>query len=369
MRIGFDAKRLFYNNTGLGNYSRNLVSNLLHYEADLKVELFAPEGKSLFYSRYDNIKNCSITALSKPLGNIKRTIGFSKEIRNSQIDIYHGLSNELPLNIKKIKSVRKVVTMHDLIYHTFPNDFTKIDRSIYRYKSVKACEMADMVIAISQATKKDLVDILGVDASRIEVLYQSCHPIFQKKEILELPLNSLPKEYILYVGTVNKRKNLMGILKSLASIPRDQQIPLIVIGKGSERYLKEIKAKIKSYGLVDEVYFMGSVENESLKAFYQHARCTILPSFYEGFGIPIIESLFCGTPVITSNVTSLPEASGDCGILVNPNSTDDIAQAIQRMTQDNELYSQLKLRISTHISQFSRKQTTENLMNCYRKIL
>lgn len=369
MRIGFDAKRLFYNNTGLGNYSRTLVNNLLRFEQDVKAELFVPQGNSAFHSYYEEHENCSINTLNKPWGNIRRTLGFSKEIRESNIDIYHGLSNELPLNIHRIPKVKKVVTMHDLIYRTFPKDFTKIDRSIYHYKSVKACQMADRVIAISKATKKDLINILGVDESRIDVLYQSCHPIFQEKERLSLPIDSLPNDYLLYVGTVNKRKNLIGILKALSFIPKDQRIPLVVVGKGSDSYMAEIKSNIKELKIEKEVHFMGAVKNESLKAFYQHARCTILPSFYEGFGIPIIESLFCSTPVITSNVTSLPEAAGDCGILVDPTDIDEIAHAIQKITQDEELFNGLKKRIPGHIKTFSSQDTTKELMKCYRKVL
>lgn len=366
MHIAFDAKRLFNNHTGLGNYSRTLVDNLVEYSPNIDVSLFAPNIQSSAYRQ--KYSNFDIHTYNGPLSAWWRSFGMVSTINKLAPNIYHGLSNELPLNSNKIKA-RKVVTIHDLFYEKYPEDFSKIDRQIYKFKTKKACELADVIIAISEATKRDIIDFINVDEQKIEVVYQSCNRVFQDNVTIDdFSFQELPDQYFLYVGTVNKRKNLVSIIKAMSLIKKENLLPLVVVGNGPTDYLNELKLLISKYRLEKYVFFMGQIDNHKLKVLYKNARFTSLPSHYEGFGIPIIESLFTGTPVLTSTNSSLPEAAGECGLLINPNSIEDIKEALSMLINHDEVLEKLKTKIPDHIKTFSNMSVNQKLIDVYELI-
>lgn len=366
MHIAFDAKRLFNNHTGLGNYSRNLVDNINTFSPEVQVSLFAPKVKdSSFFSKYSPF---DIHTYNSPMSSYWRSYGMTKEVNNLNPDVFHGLSNELPLNSHKI-TAKKIVTVHDLFYERFPKDFTFIDQQIYRYKTKKACDFADVIIAISEATKRDIIEFLNVDEKKIQVVYQTCNSIFQQNsENPSVGNTELPAEFFLYVGTINKRKNLIGIIEAMGGIPIDSRLPLVIVGGGKKDYINQIKARINELGLEKAIFFLGQLDNTELKTLYSKAKFFCLPSFYEGFGIPIIESLFCNTPVLTSDISSLPEAAGDCGILIKPNSIEEIKEGILKLTFDKEYLNKLKNKIPHHLKKYSGHSTNHRLIDIYKLI-
>ncbi|MGB0930862.1 MAG: glycosyltransferase [Chitinophagales bacterium] len=185
MKIGFDAKRAFFNNTGLGNYSRTLIKSLVKYYPDNQYTLYSPKSiEGSPFAEMQNFKNIEVktpqTRFQKLLGgSLWRSLQLGNPIKDDQLDIYHGLSHELPRNIHRSRpQTKSIVTIHDLIFLRYPELYSKVDTLIYRQKWKHACQQADKVIAISEQTKSDTIEFLGIEANKIEVVYQSCHPVF-----------------------------------------------------------------------------------------------------------------------------------------------------------------------------------------------
>ncbi|MBI9065701.1 MAG: glycosyltransferase family 4 protein [Salinivirgaceae bacterium] len=372
LKIGFDAKRLFNNFTGLGNYSRSLVSGIKKYHPENELFLFTPkiqkkeDTKPFFENTYNIITPKSGSK------NLWRTSKCIKDIKQNELDIYHGLSHELPIGIKNTKS-KSLVTIHDLIYKTYPNDFSLIDRKIYDFKFRFACKHADKIIAVSNSTKQDLIKHYHLNPEKIAVCYQTCHDMF-KVELNQDTLDSfldhynLPKEYMLYVGSIIERKNLLGIVQAIEKYKHKINIPLIVVGKGG-KYLQQVKKYISDKNIENNILFLNPLNYLHLPALYQKAKLFLYPSQYEGFGIPIIEALWSKTPVITTKSSSLPEAAGDGAYYCDPNSIDSIAAGIIKILNDESYANKLVSDGLNHIQQFSSERTTLELMKVYNELV
>jgi len=372
LKIGFDAKRLFNNFTGLGNYSRTMIQNLNNYYPENQYYLFTPKTQHKPDTKHFLNKPYNIIKPTWEPKSIWRSFACTKQINKLKLQIYHGLSHELPIGIKKT-GAKSLVTIHDLIYKTYPNDFKAIDRKIYDYKFRYACENADTIIAISKSTKTDLVSIYNIPPEKIEVVYQSCHQNFKK------PLNStqintilkqynLPNKYMLYVGSIIERKNLLGIVKAMQKIKDQIKIPLVVVGNGKE-YQQKVQNYITENNLEKQVIFTSHISYFDLPAIYQNASLFLYPSNYEGFGIPIIEALWSKTPVITSNISSLPEAAGKGAFYCNPNDENTIAEGIIKIINDADYSMQLTNMGYEHVKQFENDINAKKLMQVYKAVI
>lgn len=312
MKIGFDAKRLYMNSSGLGNYSRNLVANMNKLYPTNEYVLFTPQQnqkyKSFCGNPYVNVLPAGF--LNRTFSSKWRSSTIISQINDQKLDVYHGLSNELPYTIADFKG-KKVVTIHDLIFIRFPHYYSAFDRANYRKKVTSACLMADVVIAISHQTKNDLIEFLGIDASKIHVVYQSCEEVFWNHKTEQdqsvIALNNLPENYILYVGTVEPRKNLLELVKALELV----DVPLVVVGRLKSSYGKKVMETIEALKLTNKIHFVQNVSNNQLAALYANAKCLVYPSSFEGFGLPVLEAMVCGCPVITGKNSSLVEVGGD----------------------------------------------------------
>ena len=225
--------------------------------------------------------------------------------------------------------IKTVVTIHDLIFKRYPEYYTYADRKIYDWKFGHACRNADRIIAISEQTKRDVIHFYNIAPEKIEVVYQSCHDQFKQKKsrgsinaILEK--YSIPNDFMLYVGSLAGRKNVLGVLKVYEVLKESERLPLVVVGSG-KKYKQLMQQYIAGHGLQSLVKFV-QIQDHELPALYQAASIFIYLSFYEGFGLPVIEALFSQTPVITSNISSLPEAAGPDSILIDPRDTESIGQ-------------------------------------------
>jgi glycosyltransferase involved in cell wall biosynthesis len=380
MNIGFDAKRIYQNTTGLGHYSRTLVTSLAKYFSENEYYLFAPKITDTFnVTDFKNIH--TITPSSFPSTALKsawRSNWVKKDLLQNKIEVYHGLSHEIPFGINKT-NIKSVVTIHDLIFERYPKQFNKIDVQIYRRKFKYACTNADKIIAISEQTKKDIVDFYKINESKIEVCYQSCNDIF-RKEISEAEKNKikqlydLPDKFFLTVGSIIERKNLLTIVKTLQQLKNEINIPLVVIGNGGA-YKEIVKDYITKNNLQNVVIFLSEKEGikdlESFKnstdfpAIYQQAVAMIYPSTFEGFGIPVLEALCSKLPVITSNVSCLPEAGGDAALLIDPFSVNEMAAAMQKIFFDGNFAAEMKVKGLVHTEKFSQEKTATAVMNVY----
>jgi glycosyltransferase involved in cell wall biosynthesis len=340
MIIGYDGKRAYQNKTGLGNYIRSLLPVLAEYYPDEKYVLFAPEQTSLF----------DVTAIPQadavfPSGDFYKTLpavwrryGMVKAIRDYGVDIYHGVSNELPNGIGR-SGAKTVVTVHDIIFERFPETYHFDERYVHRWKIKYACRVADAVIAISEQTKNDLVELYKVPAEKISVVYQSCNPIFQRlvsnEEKLDIKKQyDLPDKYFLFVSSIAPRKNLIAVCKALVALKDQMQIPLVVIGNGKKEK-EEAKIFMEANGVAQLLILLNEKPESKesrfttaadFPAIYQQALALVYPSIFEGFGAPLLEALWSGLPVISSNASCLPEVGGDAALYFEPHDISTLSQ-------------------------------------------
>ncbi|UFK97508.1 glycosyltransferase family 4 protein [Kaistella faecalis] len=365
MKIAFDGKRFFSNASGLGNYSRDLVRILAIYFPENRYILFnknqSERGKEILY-----LPNVSFRVVSK--GNLSRQFKMGKDAQNADADIFHGLSGELPLKWNN-KSIKKVVTIHDLIFLRFPQYYSFFDRKIHFWKFGKASEQADLIIAISEQTKRDIIKYLKVPESKIRVVYQGCHQSFKEIQSPEF-LNSvkekfnLPEKFVLNVGTMEERKNLLNIVKAI----NGTEIPLVVIGKKT-KYFNKVQKFIEKNKLLNQVIFLENVSMEELAAIYKLSKIFVYPSFFEGFGIPVIEALFSGTAVITGNTSSLPEAGGPESLYVNPYQMEDLKSKILFLWNNKAERKRRAEKGLEYVQRFTDENIAKELMNVYSEVL
>lgn len=370
MRIGFDAKRLFVNNTGLGNYSRTLVENLHRFHPEHDLYLYAPRlvrndrTEVFFESGY---------RLRSPLGPAKmgwRSFGMTHDLRKDGIELYHGLSHELPFNLEKSK-IPSVVTIHDLLYKYFPMDFPLIDRWVYEKKFSAACSKADRIIAISEATRTDIMEHFGIRPQRIQVIYQTIHPIFRHTPAMETISNvrekyNLPAEFILYVGSIIRRKNLEVLIKALDLMPPKKRLPLIIVGNG-KIYLDYIEQLIDDLKLHHNIIRIKNPSLDEINIFYRLASISVYPSLMGGFGLPVLESIACGTPVITTRRSSLVEAGGKVAYYIDGGDEEELAALMMQKIGTKESFGE-NIEVQRHLAQFYPERLTEQLDNLYKEV-
>jgi glycosyltransferase involved in cell wall biosynthesis len=269
--------------------------------------------------------------------------------------------------------------MHDLIFERYPEQYKKLDVLIYRRKFKHACTHADRIIAISKQTADDLVALYGVNRDKIDICYQSCHTAFSENipavevEGLRKSLG-LPPQFFLYVGSIIERKNLLLICQALASLRTS--LPLVVIGSGRS-YKQKVVDYIRSKGMEQQVIFLSqrpdfasAVQTPAAMArIYKMATAMIYPSIYEGFGIPVLEALAAGVPVITSNISCLPETGGDAALYIDPFRVEDLAGAMQRIMDDEALRTDLIQKGLQQAARFNLKDCSAAVMSVYQKLL
>lgn len=374
MKVGYDAKRVFHNWRGLGNYSRDLITGLEKFFPGHDYILFSmdyTDQRALdFEEKNPRLKVVKPkTFFSRLFPSLWRS-GYSKLFDEYELDIFHGLSHELPRKRNNSKT-KFVVTIHDLIFIRYPEYFPAVDRKVYMAKVKYACKVADVIVAICEQTKNDLVEILEVPAAKIRVAYQSCNPIFFNKLSSDQIKNVLSKyslndEYFLFVGAFEERKNVLTLIDAYYHFGKSKK--LVLVGKG-KNYKKEMVKKITSLGLEDCVTILEGIPLEDLPAIYQGAFAFCFPSFFEGFGIPLIESLFSGKPVITTNGSCFPEVAGPGGLYCDPNNAFEITKAMELLSVDSVTYNKLSQEGLEHVSKFLPENTNKVMMDVYEELL
>ncbi|HOY20406.1 MAG TPA: glycosyltransferase family 1 protein [Haliscomenobacter sp.] len=372
LRFGYDAKRLFNNFTGLGNYSRTLLKNLAYYYPDHAYFLFSPKVERKPETKlFTSSASFSLYSPSRYQRPVWRSYGIRYALKRQKIQLFHGLSNELPIGIRSM-GIKSVVTIHDLVFKHRPDYYPLIDRAVYDIKFKYACRQADAVVAISESTKNDIVNFYGIRPEKIKVIYQSCDERFMQEKSPKLidqilAKYQLPAEFMLYVGTISERKNLLGVVQAMSQLPASLKIPLVVIGQGKE-YKAQVQHFLQKEGLSQLVIFT-QVDNDDLPAIFQKARIFLYPSRLEGFGIPVIEALFSRTPVISSKVSSLPEAAGPASWLVDPEEPLQITAGIERILSDDAYRKNMIDAGFQYAQSFRGEVVTEEMMDLYEQVL
>lgn len=371
MNVGFESKRIFTNFTGLGNYGRFIVSSLSDQFPSDHYYLYTPYNSD--HREVEDIRSRKNIEVITPSGAYRllpsawRTLGIASHSSIRQLNVFHGLSQELPYMLPK--HVKKLVTVHDLIFLRYPEFYRSVDVAIYKAKVIHACRLADRVIAISEQTKNDLVDILKVNPQKIEVIYQGIHPIF-RKQVSRDELNDtrkrygLPSDYLLNVGTIEPRKNLIALIRALGMLSHDDQISLVVIGRKTS-YFKQVEEVAKASGVLGKIHFLSNASFSDFPALYAGASIFIYPSLFEGFGIPLVEAIACGVPVITSTGSCFYEAAGPDSIYVDPINPEALSNAISSLLRDKQKAATMVERSLQFIKRFEPVVIANHLKKVY----
>ncbi len=374
MIIGFDGKRAVNNMTGLGNYSRLVLERIADEYPSDKLYVYTPALRP--NPRLTTLRGFHNVEFRLPPpqgfhGSLWRTFGVTNNLKADGVDIFHGLSNELPLNIRKA-GIPAVLTIHDVIYRTLPECYKPIDRAIYDFKYGRSCRNADRIIAVSQRTKDDVVKFYDIDPDRVDVIYQGCDESFRKiwseDKITQLRGRlGLPPRYILQVGTIEKRKNLELTIRALSVLPPD--ISLVAVGRDHHGYKPQMLRLAQELGVADRVIWLEGLDFKDLPGVNQGAQIVVYPSRYEGFGIPVVEGLESLTPVIAATGSCLEEAGGEKSLYVDPDSPSDLAEAITAVLSGTVSREEMTNAGKEYARRFDKKHMASKIMECYRETI
>lgn len=350
MRIGFDSKRFFHNQTGLGNYSREVIYSMCEYASQNEYFLFDSKG---------NIKvDYKCGKLIKPIftNPIWRSIGMGRSAAKNKIDIFHGLSNELPLDLPS--RIPTVCTIHDVIFRQFPNQYKPIDRYIYHKKTSNALQRSDLLLVPSEYTKKSILNFYSVDSSKIRVIYQSINPEFLKHQWEP----NWEQPYFVYHSSFNQRKNHDRLIRAFANL-KDKTIKLVLIGEGKEQF--KLLQTINELGLSNRVEIYGHLNLNELIIKLKQSVGFVYPSIFEGFGIPLTEVASMGIPIIASDIEVFRELMGEEISYFDPNNIDSITQSMNQLIDEFTVNPRYE---SAILKEVTRKAHSKNLLEVYESL-
>ena len=386
--IGFDAKRAAYNGTGLGNYSRFVIEGLAE-----AMEAGPTDGNAPLYLVAARKKNKPLSAAyqrllerypqrliplapkgftAKRLPSLWRRYGMGRTLTHAGIGLYHGLSNELPVGLAQ-RGIRSVVTIHDLIFLVCPQYYKPIDRLIYTIKAKHACKRADRILAVSECTKRDIVRYFGTAPDKIDVIYQGCEPKYAENPGPSATTAvrrryGLPEAFLLFVGSIEERKNLGIVVEALAGLRETHPaLHLVAVGKRTP-YTARVEARAAALGLQDRLHCLHGVSDQDLRALYHAARIFVYPSRYEGFGIPSVEAIHAGLPVIAATGSCLEEAGGPACRYISPDDAPAWAEAIAGLLSNADTRARIVTEAQAYVRRFDRAAVTQQLITLYKSL-
>jgi glycosyltransferase involved in cell wall biosynthesis len=371
MKIGFDAKRAFHNQTGLGNYSRTLISGFFNQFPENEYVLFnTPKPLDLPYFNR-NLQESGASFRQWTGSNFSRFFGWGSVAKREKLDIYHGLSNEIPFDLKKGK-VKSVVTVHDLIFKRFPEGYKPIDRWIYDQKCKFLARHADLILATSQQTADDLQAFYPTSQGRVEVVYQDCDINFHYRRRPEAIARVLYKydlverPYILCVSKLEKRKNHKTLLEAFRKVMHEIPEDLVLVG-GRGDTADEVLPQMDD--MQGRLRWLGRVETDDLVNLYDGSAFTVYPSVFEGFGIPLLESMRRGKAIVSSEGSCCGEIAGSAALYADPNSADELASCLLSLSSNSEMRKKLEVSCEMETKRFNPDKLVAQVMEKYRNLL
>nr|WP_314773080.1 glycosyltransferase family 1 protein [uncultured Porphyromonas sp.] len=376
MNIAFDAKRITNNATGLGNYSRFVLEALTEYRPENRYLLYSPSiGRPELYRELLEHRSIQLHTPHRALaflgGSLWRNYSIPRLVREAKVDLFHGLSNELPLGLYRAQRVGTVVTIHDLAFIRYPQYYKPIDRLLYRRKYGASARAADHVITVSEQTRRDVIDIFGVEEERVTTVYQGCSERFAQIQPEEVAAARqalrLPQRYMLFVGSIEERKNLLLAVEALAQL-QDKELHLVAVGRRTP-YVQQVLDRARRLGVTSRLHLLYQVGATYLPGIYGGAEVFVYPSRFEGFGIPIIEALNAGVPVIGATGSCLEEAGGPTSLYTDPDNADMLASLIDRVLIDISLRRLMIDEGRSYVERFTPKRIARDLSQVYEQVM
>lgn len=366
MRIGIDARLVFYHQAGIGQYILRLTDALAALDHENQYYLFQSFKDR---TRLVDAPNFHRRVLYTPSHHRFERLALSAEMLPHPLDVFHSPDFIPPRKTR----APNVITVHDLAFLLYPRFLTP-DAARYYGQIDPASRSAAHIIAVSQSTKRDVTKLLGVPDSQVSVIYEAAHSSARPLDKPEARKHvhekfGIAEDFILFVSTIEPRKNLPTLLAAYSKLRDQYKSKARLVVAGHKGWLtEEVDAAIEKYRLAEQVCFLGSVPTSELAYLYNAARVFALPSFYEGFGLPPLEAMASGTPVIVSNVSSLPEVVGDAGILIDPNDVDGWTVALHRVLTENELHDEMAAKGLKRAKLFSWERAARETLNVYKKV-
>jgi len=366
LKIAFDAKRLFHNREGLGAYARTLVRDLKTFHPEHHYFLCTPSTSGYDYARefLDQSQYQLIMPEGRKSASLWRSKGVLADLEKRKIDVYWGLSNELPFGMNSI-ACKSIVTIHDLLFKTFPQQFSLADRIIYQRKFKAAVAASDLIVVPSQHTQRDLSKYFPNAQGKQVVLGQAIAPVY-RGVVASVEQND-GQAYYLIVGSINERKNLRLVIEAWGNLSDGERCRVVVVGRGA-RYMKQMQELIATLELDKWFEFRSDVNNAELKQLYMGARALLFTSHYEGYGRPIVEALSLGIPVICGNNSSLPEVVGKHGIIIEYHRPEAFGAAIVKMNQE-AVRKNLMVGVKEHLTKFDPQQLSNQAIRLMSDIV
>ncbi len=374
-RIAIDYTAAHEQTGGIGRYVRELTAALASIDQSNAYRLFVAGASPAELPRppASNFRWSATTITPRWLSRIwhRARLPLPVELFTGNIDLFHATDFVLPPTLPQ---TRTVLTVHDLSFVHVPNSASPALKAYLDRVVPRSVQKADRILADSQATKQDLIQLYGIDASKISVLLcgvdEHFKPVSEPHEIerIRRKYGLTGKDYILSVGTVQPRKNYSRVIEALAEI-RAHGHELHYVIAGGEGWLEdEMHHTIARRDLADYVQLLGYVDDADLPALYSAAQALVMVSLYEGFGLPVLEAMACGTPVITSNLSSLPEVAGEAALMVDPYDVPAIQDAILRLQNSTERQRLIAAGYS-QVKQFNWKRSAAQLKSIYDELL
>lgn len=363
MRIAIDARLVSYAVGGISQYTIRLIwalAGLFTNEEILVLESQKAGSGSPWPDKVRRVK------MITPPHNRFEQITLPMELLRIPTDLLHSPDFIPPFRYRP----RSVITIHDLAFLRFPHLLTA-ESARYYGQVDEAVKRADQIIAVSHSTKQDILNLLDVDPEKITVVYSAaapeCRPLTEIEKQDRRRQRGFPERFILFVGTLEPRKNLPTLLEAFPRIWREHRIPLVVVGGKGWLYERVFMTLDRLRLTEKQVHMVGAVSSQQLADYYGCATCLVMPSLYEGFGLPALEAMACGTPVVVSNVSSLPEIVGDSGLQVNPEDVDGLAETLIRLLADEKLSRRLGEMAIRRAATFSWERTARETLAVYQR--
>jgi len=373
MRICIDVSPAVHHRAGLGRYAQELTAALLAVDPENDyVAFYYRAAEARVDPSLDRLPHLTTNLDTKPwrmstlLAHLMR---FPQDRLLPRIALFHATDHLLP----RLTQVKSVFTLHDLIFRFYPEMHKPLNRWFLTLMIPRFLQAADAVIAISESTKRDAVKTYGLDEAKIKVIYEGVNSRFRTRprDVISAVRHQygLPERYILSVGTIEPRKNLTSLLEAYRAL-RDggSEFKLVIVGKKGWLY-EGFFRKLYELGLEQEVIFPGFVPDEDLPAVYSAAGLFVFPSLYEGFGLPVLEAMACGAPVISSTTSSLPEVTGEAALLVDPKSVEALTRAIRDVLDNKELRDELRAKGPRQAAKFTWDTAAHETLAIYASVL
>ncbi len=369
MRIGVDARLVYHQPAGISRYTGHLLQAMAELDAADEFIVFQHRKHKAPLIQAPNFRRATLYA---PVHHRLEQYLLALELYRFPLDLLHSTDFIPPL----YSPYRSVITVHDLAFLHYPHFLTAQSAAYYGLID-KAVVRADHIIVPSEHTRQDLIGQMGVAADKVSVIYEAANPLFAPLPLAETRRQmaakyGFPETYFLTVGTIEPRKNVIGLLQGFACL-RDkfgltEPVGLVIAGGKGWLYEETLEA-VRTLKLSDSTFFVGRVPDSELHKLYVGARAHIHVAHYEGFGLPPLEAMACGTPTIVSNVSSLPEVVGDAALLVNPRDSEEIAVAMHRLLTDDALHAELCEKGLQRARTFSWEKAAQRTLEVYRQVV